>query len=856
MQVNQLSDHVTHAVIGNKVAREAQISGSAEFFNVLSNTLYSDKQLAVIREVLCNAWDIHIQQGITDRAVEITLTDNKLTIRDFGTGIHDDHIVDVYLTYGNSTKKLDGTQTGGFGLGSKAPWAYVDHFEVISFHQGRKTVYAMSKSSGEVGGKPSALPILSVPTTETGLSVSMAIASRDDSRKFGQIIRTIAEFGEMNVVMNGDALNTVAFSQAKHGFLFIKKSRMQYVSGGSNSRVFIRYGNVIYPLPSHEKLNALIADATRAAGRISGQDRYGNSDYFNLILQAKPDTISVTPSRESLSMTDHTIKHAEALLLDFLALFNRDLETACIDTTKQGIAHTWSAGRPADLLTSNNEIPGLLVSDVYGNYSAAPTPEIITDVPTASRAYLSRSYPDFRDFQYRDTIMRLKALETSGFGNRGKIQSFRREYEAEHRGATSRSTYSKRTGNRYSDWFKRVMVLPLMRAMDADPNMNSDKLMVRGRHKPKPRGGQSWTNEQAEAIVKALELSPRQLEGYMPFLRNFVVLSFNRLDIEERLDRFPIMRHWLGKTNEMFCYIVPRTAGKADQARAFFQKQGMTIVDLTIAQSWEPQHVIEPIAKPVIVKPRKKGIPVLGGIVKDGQLKPALIVTMEDFPRIETPEFIVKLNPRAENARNNVHSLLNANEALYAVELYGAKGGVVVNDNQYARFKAMGIPSFDDWLIQRITDEIMTNPGLQSFYSMRTDALEPATQQAFHWTGQELLKVILGEPRLAKQFGLTHAATAEDRKIFSIFNGLKEYRHHLNKHPSLQTAIDHVSAIKADPKLADLVKKLTESKLIKFLHSSHIEELFNKMKISPTPDATRKKQMEGVMDLLLYAIEG
>jgi len=856
MQVNQISDHVTHAVIGNKVAREAQISGSAEFFNVLSNSLYSDKPLAVIREVLCNAWDIHIQQGITDKPVEITLTDNKLTIRDFGTGIHDDHIVDVYLTYGNSTKKLDGTQTGGFGLGSKAPWAYVDHFEVISFHDGRKTVYAMSKSSGEVGGKPSALPILTVPTTETGLSVSFAVANKEDSRKFGQIIRTIAQFGEMNVILNEESLTTVAFSQAKHGFLFIKASRMAYVSGVSGSRIFVRYGNVIYPLPVHEKLAAQIGEATNAANRISGYNRYGGSDNFNLILQAKPDTISVTPSRESLSMTDHTVKHAEALLTDFLALFNRDLEAACIDTTKQGIAQAWNTGRPADLLTSDNQIPGLRVSDQYGNYNAVSTPDVITDVPTASRAYLSRSYPDFRDFQYKDTIMRLRALEISGFGNRGKIQSFRREYEAERHTATARSTYNRRTGHRYSDWFKRVLVLPLVRALDADPNMNSDKLMVRGRHKPKPRGGQSWTNEQAEATVKALELSPRQLEGYMPFLRNFVVLSFNRLDIEERLDRFPIMRHWLGKSNEMFCYIVPRTTGKADQARAFFEKQGMTIVDLTVAQSWEPQHVIVPIAKPAVVKPRKKGIPVLGGIIKDGQLKPGLITTMEDFPRTETPEFIVKMNPRADNARNNIISVLNSKKVLYAVELYGATGGVVVNDNQFARFKAMGIPSFEDWLIQRISDEIMTNPRLQGFYAMRLDSLDPAVRQGFDWTGQEFLKVILGEPRLAKQFGLIHAATAEDRKIFSIFNGLKEYRHHLRNHPTLQAAVDHVEGIKADAKLAALVGKLTKSKLIKFLDHNTIQSLFNTMAISSVNDATRKKQMEGVIDLLLYAIEG
>ena len=176
MQVTHVQDKVTHAVIGGGGTIDFGISSSAEFFNILSSTLYSDQILAVVREVLCNAWDAHIEAGCTDKPVQITLDNGKFSIKDFGKGIHHDDIGPIYGTYGNSTKKNDGNQTGGFGLGCKAPFAYTEHFEVISCHQGVKTIYAMTKSSAQVTGKPGITTIAQFPTTETGLTVTIQVA--------------------------------------------------------------------------------------------------------------------------------------------------------------------------------------------------------------------------------------------------------------------------------------------------------------------------------------------------------------------------------------------------------------------------------------------------------------------------------------------------------------------------------------------------------------------------------------------------------------------------------------------------------------------------------------------------------
>ena len=72
MQVTHSADHM---LTGGAKTIEFGISNDAAFFHILSSTLYSDQRLAVAREVLCNVWDAHIRAGITDKPIEVTITD-------------------------------------------------------------------------------------------------------------------------------------------------------------------------------------------------------------------------------------------------------------------------------------------------------------------------------------------------------------------------------------------------------------------------------------------------------------------------------------------------------------------------------------------------------------------------------------------------------------------------------------------------------------------------------------------------------------------------------------------------------------------------------------------------------------
>jgi hypothetical protein len=73
--------------------------------------MYSDREMAVLREYSCNALDAHIEAGITS-PIEVSTPGPLapfLTIRDFGVGLCLEDIREIYSQYGASTKRNTNT---------------------------------------------------------------------------------------------------------------------------------------------------------------------------------------------------------------------------------------------------------------------------------------------------------------------------------------------------------------------------------------------------------------------------------------------------------------------------------------------------------------------------------------------------------------------------------------------------------------------------------------------------------------------------------------------------------------------------------------------------------------------------
>lgn len=165
--------------------KQFTIKASSAAFRILSDGLYSDKAKAVIRELSCNAYDSHVAAGRADEPFEMHLPTNVepwFAITDFGTGISDADIYDVYTSYFTSTKSGSNDFIGQLGLGSKSPFCMVNRFTVVSRHAGIESHYEMHFDVNDVPrvNKISSTP-MSDPQAATGVTIKFDVPSSDHS---------------------------------------------------------------------------------------------------------------------------------------------------------------------------------------------------------------------------------------------------------------------------------------------------------------------------------------------------------------------------------------------------------------------------------------------------------------------------------------------------------------------------------------------------------------------------------------------------------------------------------------------------------------------------------------------------
>lgn len=842
MQVTQVSDHVTHAVIGGHKTISFGVADDAELMNVLSKALYTDQILAVVRECLCNAWDAHVEAGVTDKPFEVTLTDDELTIRDFGNGIPFEKIGPIYGTYGGSTKKHDGKQTGGFGLGCKSPFAYGDHFEVTSWSVLDKhmTVYQMSKSNAEVGGKAGIIPVVSVPTTEQGLQVKMKIQPKDKGR-FDTLIHRILRNGEMNCIYNGHQADVIPFREMKHNFFVTDQKMIE-----TGHQILLRYGHVIYPVENNAEYAESFQRIIKILDSIPNAHGQRNRQSFRIVFQAPAHKISITPSREALSMQEHTVAAIKELLETFVAEATAKLEVGCHEVLDRSIKTTWLTATPKTLFYTKDKIPNMAIDRGVYPY--------ITDYPQFINRYASYAYPDFKNFKRTDIYKRLDALMDAGFGDKELIASFREEYRMSEE--DSRYGYPTKDPNDPTktlpartalSWFKENIVRPVTAAMLKDEAMHPDKLFLYTRERDYAYG--EIKLHKSAALTK-----DRAHLSYMPWLRKIVILSHNRLDFEYRAKQFPVMKHWLGELEDVMLYTVARSPKRVASAISFWEKLGYTILDLTKAHPWEPQDAAAPIQREYKIRAKRQGIPTLRSCL-DPKATTGIRMSKpaeEEQDLLSSPLFVMKYNPKSEEPNLPGFSWTVTK---FIIEKWGKKAGFVVNANQEAKYVAAGAKSFVPFLLDLILLEIQTNKRIQESIPFMWDRSEKIMEKSYgrsvYKDQQVFLKAVYADQDLLDYFGIVQTMTKED-KLY-----LKMYEEMRSESP------DGFYSSKAQQQIADMLKvgAVAEPVMTLFdlirksapLTAMDGEKTLNILNGQTT---VQSQQRTLVRDMLLNAIEG
>lgn len=147
--------------------------------------MYADPAIATVREVISNGHDAVVKRFGADSAqrgvVTVTLpslfNDYTMSFKDNGTGMDKDTAVYVAAQFGESSKTTDLSATGAFGLGFKAPFAYVNRFHCKTVKEQVSTSFTFDRQPGQV---PRILGLTTedAPGEEPGTTISFTLTAR------------------------------------------------------------------------------------------------------------------------------------------------------------------------------------------------------------------------------------------------------------------------------------------------------------------------------------------------------------------------------------------------------------------------------------------------------------------------------------------------------------------------------------------------------------------------------------------------------------------------------------------------------------------------------------------------------
>lgn len=162
-------------ISGNFKTSGFKIQASSKAFDILSSNIYTHKVRAVVREISCNAVDSHKAAGTT-APIKVhlpTTLEPHFAVRDYGTGLSDEDVREIFTTYFCSTKTSSNDFVGALGLGSKSPFCLVDSFTVTSFYNGAKSLYSCYRDEN---GEPQ-VALLTIEDTDefNGVEVSLSV---------------------------------------------------------------------------------------------------------------------------------------------------------------------------------------------------------------------------------------------------------------------------------------------------------------------------------------------------------------------------------------------------------------------------------------------------------------------------------------------------------------------------------------------------------------------------------------------------------------------------------------------------------------------------------------------------------
>lgn len=301
---------------------------------------YKQPISSIARELISNGVDAHVMAGCPDKPIYIqipTFLNNNFVIRDFGTGIAPADFKHIYCRFFGSDKRQNNETIGGFGLGSKTPFAYTNNYTVTNYYDGIKYVYAFFINEDNI---PQDVQVEAVETDEeNGLSIEFCVQEKDFNAFIDAVYlasKHLKVKPESNYEFDWDDVPSNQEKLFEGDDWYCLKNNLSHYE-----KNYVVLGSIEYPVPSSD-LNKAMIDIGYEEGII---DKVNKVLDLGVYLQFDIGTLRPIPSRESLMWIP---KNTHAVVNRLLAIYDFIGETLtneiCVGTTtfeNKYLSYTW-----------------------------------------------------------------------------------------------------------------------------------------------------------------------------------------------------------------------------------------------------------------------------------------------------------------------------------------------------------------------------------------------------------------------------------------------------------------------------------------------------------------------------------
>jgi hypothetical protein len=267
-------------VSGLSTRKMTVVIDSQTIKNLVSN--YSRPYEACIRELSINAYESHLAAGKPDTPFELhmpTKLEPWFSITDYGIGMSEYDIWELYACIGSSSKRLSNDYTGAFGVGGLSPYSITNMFTIQSVHNGKKFVYLCHLNAE---GIPclSESPENGIDTDQpNGVMVKFDI-SHGEHYKLTQALKPALQYLKVKPIITGHSEDWTPKAT------LIEGNNFKVFKDYSSTPNLIVMGQIAYPFRS-------------------GDPPYFNQRY-NFELEVPIGAVDINSSRETLQFSEKT----------------------------------------------------------------------------------------------------------------------------------------------------------------------------------------------------------------------------------------------------------------------------------------------------------------------------------------------------------------------------------------------------------------------------------------------------------------------------------------------------------------------------------------------------------------------